>query len=425
MAQYDDPLSAAADPRFSRYIDPAQAAASGLQWTGGNTGWQPYVSPEQATAQGLQYDGGATPDPSVQRYGYIIPEGGGPVTLGTPENIARSGASMATGPAADALGAAFSQGNRSGQFLAAIAPIQQRQQELATQLQYANKRQAPGLISQIRSLDQQRHAIQFAAAQDQNQLHFEAAQRRSIAHDQAEMAAHQIKLDRETSIDEQAGALMTGLGKLDALHRNGAISSEQYDAGLLDLGQQNQLGLHHPVAGKMFEHFITESDKRNQFNLRRLTSETVKLAGRYGIEPQVDPDTGLPSLELTKSAALQTDKGKGEALKQMNSEMLQKYGVPTGVGSLFNPVEPHTDADGGKSINLPFLDKKGEIGRMKVPKPLFDQMKSDFNDRYFSITPQIPTQSQATAQPAGLQPGATRNVGGTNYSWNGTRWEPQ
>jgi hypothetical protein len=303
---------------------------------------------------------------------------------GTPENISRFGASFAAGPAADAI----PQGNRSDQFLAAIAPIHQRQQELAMQLQSASKRQAPGLISQIRGLDQQRQAIQFAAAQDQHQSDFEATQRRLMAHGQAEMAAHQIKLDRETSIDEQAGSLMQGLGKLDALHRNGAISNDQYDAALLDLGQQNQLGLNHPVAGKMFDHFITESDKRNQFNARRVISDTTKLAARYGVEPQVDPDTGLPSIELTKAAALQTDKGKGEALKQMNSEMLQKYGVPTGVSSLFNPVEPHSDADGGKSVNLPFLDKKGEVSRMKVPKPMFDQMKSDFNDRYFSITPQ-------------------------------------
>lgn len=251
----------------------------------------------------------------------------------------------------------------------------------------------------------------------------EANLRRNMAHDQAELASKALRIDRETSIDEQGAALMTGLGQLDALHRNGRIDSDQFDAGLLDLGQQYQLGIRHPVAGKMFDHFITEADKRNAFNVRRLTSETARLASKYGVEPQVNPDTGLPSIEYTRQAALQTDKGKQEFITGLNKEMLQKYGVPTGVSSLFNPIAPHESPDNGKTIDLPYTDRTGKVQKLNVPAPLFNQMKSDFNDRYFSV---IGSPNQA-AQPksAGLEVGATRNVGGKNYSWNGQRWEPQ
>src|SRR5262249_41356743 len=154
----------------------------------------------------------------------------------------------------------------------------------------------------------------------------------------------------------------------------------------------------------------------NAFNARRLGADTSRLAARYGIEPQIDPDTGLPSIELTKAAALGTPRGRSEAFKDMNSEMFQKYGVATGVNSLFNPIVPNTDAEGGKSINLPFLDKQGKVGQVPVPKPLFEQMKSDFNDRYFALVgqPQQPAQPQAQALEAGTQ----RTVGGKNYSWN-------
>lgn len=45
-------------PGWQKNVSPEEAAAKGLQWTGGSTGWQPYVSPEQATQQNLQYSGG-------------------------------------------------------------------------------------------------------------------------------------------------------------------------------------------------------------------------------------------------------------------------------------------------------------------------------------------------------------------------------
>lgn len=40
------------------YISPEEAAAKGLQFTGGDEGWQPYVSPQEMTDQNLMYTGG-------------------------------------------------------------------------------------------------------------------------------------------------------------------------------------------------------------------------------------------------------------------------------------------------------------------------------------------------------------------------------
>jgi len=299
--------------------------------------------------------------------------------------------------------------------------LESRRQYLLGQLPYANSRGIHQINSELRGINSIYRQQQYEEHQAESQRRFEATQRRLMAHDQAEMASHALKLDRETSIDEQGANLMTGLGQLDALHRSGRIGTEQYDAALLDLGQQNLLGLRHPVAGKMYEHFITESDRRNQFALRRNASEAARLAGRYGVDVQTD-ETGAPSIEATKIAALMSDRGRAEQVHQMNQEMFNKYGVPTGVSSLFNPIEPHTDAEGGK-INLPFLNK-GKVEHLAVPKPLFEQMKSDFNDRYFAIVPQQQSQQQAPVQ-SGLQVGTQRTVGGKNYSWNGTRWEPQ
>ena len=107
MADYGDPLDAAQQlpEGWQRNIDPTEAAARGLQWTGGNVGWQPFVSPEQATAQNLQYTGGQAPVniPGQQQFGLFTPQGGGPLMAATPENVSRIGLGVASGPAAALL----------------------------------------------------------------------------------------------------------------------------------------------------------------------------------------------------------------------------------------------------------------------------------------------------------------------------------
>ncbi len=261
---------------------------------------------------------------------------------------------------------------------------------------------------------QQRLALRDEALQ-QNDIHFQANQSRLQAHDLASEAYHQLSTDRDTEIDQQGHGLMNSMLQLDGALRRGEISKNDYDEGLLQAGQQFPLGIRHPEAAKHFNFAIEEADKQNAYNIRRQATQAAKLGAKYGIEPQVDPDTGLPSVEHTQLAALQTPKGRNEALGQMNKEMALKYGVTTGVGSLFNPIAPHVgtdeagnqvDADKATHVAIPFLQttgaEAGKVGKLPVPVPLFNQMKSDFNDRYFALNP------QSAAQPAG----AVSNTGG-------------
>ncbi len=286
------------------------------------------------------------------------------------------------------------------------------------QLQNMDRQQAltqrDSALAQRYDALQQRLAFRDAALQ-QNDIHFQANQSRLQAHDLASEAYHQLSTDRDTEIDQQGHGLMNSMLQLDGALRRGEISKNDYDEGLLAAGQQFPLGIRHPEAAKHFNFAIEEADKQNAYNIRRQATQAAKLGAKYGIEPQVDPETGLPSVEHTQLAALQTPKGRNEALGQMNKEMALKYGVTTGVGSLFNPITPHvgTDAEGNQveadkatHVEIPFLQttgaEAGKVGKLPVPVPLFNQMKSDFNDRYFALNP------QSAAQPAG----AVSNTGG-------------
>jgi hypothetical protein len=245
-------------------------------------------------------------------------------------------------------------------------------------------------------------------AQLQHQLNWEANQRRLLAHTGSLELDRQLKMDRDTEIDEQGYGLLQSMMKLDAAKRRGEITKDQYDQGLIQAGEQFPLGTRHPEAAKHYQFAVTEADRQNDFNARKQFAEAARVGARYGIGVQSDPETGLPSIEHTQLAALQTPKGKNEALGQLNTEMAHKYGITTGVGSLFNPVAPHvgTDAEGNQVENpthtaIPFVDTKtGTVGKLAVPTQLFDQMKTDFQDRYFALNP-------PSAQPAGAAPTAS------------------
>ncbi len=252
-------------------------------------------------------------------------------------------------------------------------------------------------------LQQRDYALQqHELDQGQHQANFEANQRRMIAHTGSLELDRQLKMDRDTEIDEQGHGLLTGMMKLDAGLRRGEITKSQYDDGLLAIGQQFPLGLRHPEAARHYDFAITEADKQNAFNARREYTQAAKIGAKYGIAPQMDPETGMASVEHTQLAALQTPKGKNEALGNLNTEMARKYGITTGVSSLFNPVAPHTSPDEGQTIDLPFVDKTGQVQKLNVPMDRFNQMKSDFNDRYFALNP--PSTQQAGAAQTGAQP---------------------
>ncbi len=302
--------------------------------------------------------------------------------------------------------------NRGMQRAAKFALQNLNQQERSNQ-QSQLRNAAMDQRSQFRdqSLAQRAQFRDAAMAQrqqalEQNDIHFQANQSRMEAHDAATQAYHQLSTDRDTEIDQQGHGLMQTMLGLDGALRRGEISKDQYDEGLMQAGQQFPLGTRHPEAARHYEFAITEADKQNAFNQRRELTQVAKIGAKYGIDPQFDPETGRPSIELTQQAALQTPKGKNEALGMMNKEMAQKYGVTTGVGSLFNPISPHvgTDAAGNQIENpthvaLPFQDQKtGAIGKLPIPVPLFNQMKSDFQDRYFALNP------PSTGQPAGAAP---------------------
>jgi hypothetical protein len=255
-------------------------------------------------------------------------------------------------------------------------------------------------LAQRDQLLQQRQDEQF-----QRQLNFEANQRRIMAHTGSLELDRQLKIDRDTEIDEQGHGLLQAMMRLDAAKRRGEINKDQYDQGLLQAGEQFPLGTRHPEAARHYNFAVQEADRQNDFNARKQFAEAARVGAKHGIGVQPDPETGLPSVEHTQLAALQTPKGKNEALGQLNTEMAHKYGITTGVGSLFNPVSPHvgTDAAGNQVENpthvaIPFVDQKtGTVGKIPVPTPLFDQMKTDFQDRYFSLNP-------PSAQPAGAVP---------------------
>jgi hypothetical protein len=242
----------------------------------------------------------------------------------------------------------------------------------------------------------------------QRQANFEANQRRIMAHTGSLELDRQLKMDRDTEIDEQGHGLLQAMMQLDAAKRRGEISKDDYDQGLLQAGEQFPLGTRHPEAARHYQFAVQEADRQNDFNARRQFAEAARVGAKYGIGVQPDPNTGLPSVEYTQQAALQTPKGKNEALGQLNTEMAHKYGITTGVGSLFNPVAPHvgTDTQGNQVDNpdhvaIPYVQpagqNAGQIGKVVVPTPLFDQMKSDFQDRYFALNP-------PSAQPAGAAP---------------------
>ncbi len=289
-----------------------------------------------------------------------------------------------------------------------ISTLRQQRESIAQQLQLSNnsRHQQRQLFGALGAINSQERSYQAQAALEQRQRAHEASLARQMAHDSSQEYYHQLSTDRDTAIDEHGAAALQGMLQLDGALRRGEISKDQYDNGLLDIGQRYPLMSRHPEAARHFEFAIDQADKTNAYNARRELTQAAKLGAKYGIEPQVDPETGRPSIELTQQAALFTPKGKNEALGQMNREMAQKYGVPTGVSSLFNPITPHTSDDENQTINLPFTDPKAEggIGKLKVPTPLFNQMKSDFNDRYFALNP------QTQAQPAGAALGPQSNA---------------
>lgn len=281
-------------------------------------------------------------------------------------------------------------GDLVDQAIQARQNYEARRNNLIQQLPYADRGHSRAIAAEL-------HAMDF----DQRERDMQAREGRIIAHQRAMQADHELKTDRDRLIDEHGAAWMQTMGSLENKLNRGAITEDQYHDALLESQARfGRYGSRHPEAWKHYNFLIEQETKQGEFQARRALVDAGKIAGKYGVDVQTDPETGLPSIPLTRAAAMQTPLGKQEALKSMDVEMFHKYGLHTGVSSLFNPVAPHTSPDNNKTIDIPFADPKtGTVAKVNVPMPLFNQMKSDFQDRYFAVTPQqaaAPTGTQAT-----------------------------
>lgn len=210
-------------------------------------------------------------------------------------------------------------GDLVDQAIASRQNFESRRSSLVNQLPYANRRQARGITAELHGLDA-----------SERSLRWEANQRRIMAHEQASEVDRRLKLDRDTEIDEQGAGMMQTLGYLESALRNGRISKEQHDNALLEAGQRFPMALRHPEAAKHYDFVVTQADRFNQFTARNMERQAGKVAGKYGIEVQTDPETGLASIPLTQQAAMGTDKAKDEELKS-------RYGIS--LAHIRQPIE--------------------------------------------------------------------------------------
>ncbi len=125
--------------------------------------------------------------------------------------------------------------------------------QLASHSRGERQQAAVALADLNRQEAQQRQDYALAqrdAALQQRHIEHEATQRRIIAHQNAAEMDKQLKMDRDTEIDEQGHGLLLSMMQLDAQKRRGEISKDQYDQGILDAATQFPLGLRHPEAKK-------------------------------------------------------------------------------------------------------------------------------------------------------------------------------
>ncbi len=156
---------------------------------------------------------------------------------------------------------------------------------LISQMANRNRAIRQQAAAALDNLDRQQALQQRDQALQQHQMAQEATQRRITAHQNAMEMDKQLKIDRDTEIDEQGHGLLLSMMKLDAAKRRGEITKDQYDQGLLDAAAQFPLGLRHPEAKKHLEFVTQEADRQNQFLARRKVIEDAKSAARVSGPP--------------------------------------------------------------------------------------------------------------------------------------------
>ncbi len=137
----------------------------------------------------------------------------------------------------------------------------------------------------LADLDRQQYLQQRDQALQQHQINQEATQRRITAHQNAMEMDKQLKIDRDTEIDEQGHGAMLSMMQLEAAKRRGDITKAQFDDGLLNVAAQFPLASRHPEASKHLEFLSHEADNQNTFLDRLKSREDAKAATRISGPP--------------------------------------------------------------------------------------------------------------------------------------------
>lgn len=349
-------------------------------------------------------------------------------------------------------------GNLLNSAISARQQFEQRRQNLFSQLQYANNRQARGITAELKNMDMQdrmsylqnrdasrnaylegRDADRMALANqrrddsverdiyrrnrdaerfgyqvehdDQKEADFAANQRRLMAHDNAIEADKAIRRERDTRIDKEGADAMMQMHQLDTAYRNGDIDKEQYDDGMLGLGQTHFEALHrHPEAAKHWASYLDQDDKMSQYQTRLNLREAAKLKSKYGVDIQTDPNSGEIDFDSMHKAVLATPKGQGEALNALNNAMLKQHGVPIsavfqnaaggrlekdGDPTSFKQTDPNDKANPQTHVRMAVLSPTGQQHNVITDKARFDAIKSQYEPIYNEIL----SHGQAAQQP--------------------------
>lgn len=321
--------------------------------------------------------------------------------------------------------------------------LDQRRQLIVNQLPFANRHQARALTAELHGIDMAQR-MDFARQRDaQRQANFEANQARLLSHTQALEADKAIRRERDTRIDQMGADAMIRMDGLDKAYRSGQISKEQFDDGMLGLGQTHFEALHrHPEAAKHWAAYLDQDQKMSAYQERLSLREAAKLQARYGVPIQTDPNSGEIDFDAMHRAAMGTPRGQGEALGHLNNEMLKRYGLPASAvfehaagGRMENEKDPNsfeqTDPADTKNpqthVRMTVVSPTGHQQNIIMPKDHFDHIKGEFQPAYDAIT--SATQAAASpgaspSQPASaLQIGTQRTINGVQAEWDGTGWK--
>lgn len=273
-----------------------------------------------------------------------------------------------------------------GNAIDARSRIDARREYLISSLPHANRRQSYAIKAELGALNQQERFNEWSANQDRIRAHTDA-----IETDKA------IRRERDTRIDEMGADAMMRMHTLDNALHSGQITKEQFDDGMLELGQTHAEALHrHPEAARHWAEYLDQDNKNSQYQQRLDLREAAKLSTKYGVPLHVDPNSGQIDFESMRHAALGTPKGQAEALHALSGQM----GLPAQAvfehaegGRATDPADPKTftatDPNDTKNpqthVRISMVAPTGITHQVMMPKQNFDTLKNQFQPAYNAI----------------------------------------